>query len=63
MDFEFNIYKIDKKVFVCDSFAGLPRPSGKFQQDHGDTHYAEPKLAISLEQVQNNLFYCSLIRL
>ena len=48
------------KVFVCDSFAGLPRPSGKFQQDHGDTHYAEPKLAISLEQVQNNfnIFKC-----
>ena len=49
-----DIYKIDKKVFVCDSFAGLPRPSGKFQQDHGDTHYAEPKLAISLEEVRNN---------
>lgn len=55
-----DIYGLDKKVFVCDSFAGLPKPSGKFQQDHGDTHYAEPKLAISLEQVQNHfkIFKC-----
>jgi hypothetical protein len=49
-----DLYKINKKVFVCDSFAGLPRPSGKFQQDFGDMHYTQPKLAISLEEVQNN---------
>jgi O-methyltransferase len=55
-----DIYKIDKKVFVCDSFAGLPKPSGKFKQDDGDTHYMIPQLSISLEQVQNNfnIFKC-----
>ena len=57
---EQNFYKIDKKVFVCDSFAGLPKPSGKFIQDDGDTHYTQTKLAISLEQVQNHfkIFKC-----
>ena len=55
-----DMYSMDKKVFVCDSFAGLPKPSGKFIQDHGDTHYIETKLAISLEQVQNHfkIFKC-----
>lgn len=55
-----DLYGMDKKVFVCDSFAGLPKPSGNFKHDEGDTHYTETKLAISLEQVQNNfkLFKC-----
>ena len=55
-----DMYGMDKKVFVCDSFAGLPKPSGKFMQDDGDTHYTQTKLAISLEQVQNHfkIFKC-----
>ena len=49
-----DIYGLDKKVFVCDSFEGLPKPSGKFSQDAGDNHYTFKELAISLEEVQNN---------
>lgn len=49
-----DIYKIDKKVFVCDSFEGLPKPSGKFPQDHGDLHYTYKDLSISLESVKSN---------
>lgn len=49
-----QIYNIDKKVFVCDSFEGLPKPSGRFDQDDGDTHYQHNELAISLEEVKNN---------
>lgn len=55
-----DLYGMDKRVLVCDSFAGLPKPSGKFIQDRGDMHYTESKLAISLEQVQNHfrIFKC-----
>jgi len=49
-----DIYGLNKKVFVCDSFEGLPKPSGKFKQDEGDTHYLQRALAISLEEVRNN---------
>lgn len=49
-----DIYGLNKKVFVCDSFAGLPKPSGRFQQDNGDNHYMFKELAISLEEVQEN---------
>lgn len=49
-----NVYGLNKKVFVCDSFAGLPIPSGKFQQDNGDNHYMFKELKISIEEVQNN---------
>lgn len=49
-----NLYGMDKKVFVCDSFAGLPAPSGKFPQDNGDIHHTFTQLAISLETVKKN---------
>lgn len=49
-----DLYNIDKKVFVCDSFEGLPKPSGKFSADYGDRHHTFTQLAISLETVKNN---------
>ena len=49
-----DIYNLNKKVFVCDSFQGLPRPSGRFKQDEGDKHYQYTNLSISLETVKNN---------
>ena len=49
-----DVYGLDKKVFVCDSFAGLPPPSGKFHQDSGDDHYVHKELAIPLDEVKNN---------
>src|SRR5438270_9293163 len=28
-----------RRVFVADSFAGLPKPDGRYQQDAGDRHW------------------------
>jgi O-methyltransferase len=52
-----DLYGLNKKVYVCDSFEGLPKPSGKFSSDHGDIHYTFKNLAISLESVQQNFNY------
>jgi len=55
-----DLYRMNKKVFVCDSFEGLPKPSGKFSSDNGDIHYTFKNLAISLTEVQKNFvsFHC-----
>jgi O-methyltransferase/8-demethyl-8-(2,3-dimethoxy-alpha-L-rhamnosyl)tetracenomycin-C 4'-O-methyltransferase len=47
---------VDRKVYVADSFAGLPPPNEeKYPQDKGDTHHLHDKsLAVSLEQVKSN---------
>lgn len=45
----------DRKVYVADSFAGLPKPdAAKFPADKGDRHYLKPYLAVSREQVEAN---------
>ena len=45
----------DKKVWVADSFKGLPAPNTeKYPIDKGDDHYLNPYLRVSLEAVQNN---------
>ena len=45
----------DKKVFVADSFEGLPRPDeSKYPADAGDCLYEADYLAVSLEEVKNN---------
>lgn len=45
----------DRKVFVADSFEGLPKPNEvKYPHDKGNDLYARPELAVSLEQVQDN---------
>lgn len=44
-----------RKVWVCDSFEGLPPPDAKkYAADKGDKHYKNPVLAVGLEQVQDN---------
>jgi O-methyltransferase len=44
-----------KKVFVADSFEGLPPPDEeKWPQDSGDKHHIREDLAISLEDVRAN---------
>ena len=45
---------MNKKVFVCDSFEGLPKPSGNFVADEGDLHHTYKELSISLEEVKSN---------
>jgi hypothetical protein len=48
-------YKSDKKVFVADSFEGLPKPNvDKYPHDIGDTHWQCDSLKIDLETVKNN---------
>jgi O-methyltransferase len=42
-------------VWVADSFEGLPKPDGRYQQDTGDWHsQSNHPLGISLEQVKAN---------
>ena len=42
----------DRKVYVADSFQGLPRAEAL--QDAGDTHHTHPFLAVSQAQVEAN---------
>ncbi len=52
----------DKKVFVADSFEGLPPPDEKkWPKDKGDTHHTRKDLAISLEEVKANFKYFNLL--
>ncbi len=45
----------DKKVYVADSFEGLPPPDEeKWPLDKGATHHTRKDLAISLEEVKAN---------
>lgn len=45
----------DRKVWLADSFEGLPPPDEKsFPADKGDLFHTFPDLAVSLEQVQEN---------
>ncbi len=45
----------DRKVYVADSFNGLPKPDvNSFPADKGDMHHAQKFLAVSQEQVENN---------
>lgn len=44
----------DRRVWVADSFRGLPPPSGDVPADEGDEHHRVPELAVPLEVVQEN---------
>ncbi len=45
----------DRRVWVADSFAGLPPPNAeRYPQDAGDALYTALQLAVSLRQVQEN---------
>ena len=45
----------DRKVFVADSFEGLPPPNAAlYPADAGDKHHEQAALAISLEQVRRH---------
>lgn len=45
----------DRKVIVCDSFEGLPKPdSQKFPVDSGSVFHEYTDLSVSLEQVKAN---------
>lgn len=45
----------NRKVWVADSFEGLPKPNEeKYIHDKGDDHYIYPELSISLDTVKDN---------
>jgi O-methyltransferase len=45
----------DRRVWVADSFAGLPKPDGeRYPADAGDRHWTYGELAVSLERVRAN---------
>ncbi|WP_216663621.1 MULTISPECIES: TylF/MycF/NovP-related O-methyltransferase [unclassified Lentimicrobium] len=44
----------NRKVWVADSFAGLPKPSGKYKEDINDIHHGFKELIVSKEQVKKN---------
>lgn len=46
----------DRKIWVADSFEGLPKPEPEryINQDINDLHHTYKELSISLEQVQEN---------
>ncbi len=44
----------DRKVFVADSFEGLPEPDGRYPMDGGDIHHRQNYLAVSQKQVEDN---------
>jgi O-methyltransferase len=49
------VYRDDhRRVFVADSFQGLPRPSGKYPADADDTSFTMRELAIPLHEVTKN---------
>lgn len=49
-----NELESDKKVFVADSFEGLPKPNPQYPHDNGDYHHTIDFLSVSLEQVMKN---------
>lgn len=52
----------DRRVWVADSFEGLPEPDGdKYEADKGDTHHEIDILAISREQVEEHFRLYGLI--
>ncbi|MBZ5688417.1 MAG: TylF/MycF family methyltransferase [Acidobacteriia bacterium] len=44
----------DRRVWVADSFCGLPMPDPKYPADAQDKHHSFSELAISLEEVKSN---------
>ncbi len=44
-----------RRVFVADSFEGLPKPNDeRYPADAGDTHWAHPELAVGVDEVKRN---------
>ena len=51
----FDFYHVDKKVFVADSFEGLPKPNAElYPADAGDLHHLFDGLRVSKEEVEQN---------
>lgn len=44
----------ERRVWVADSFRGLPQPDAQYASDTGDRHHEQEPLAVSLEVVREN---------
>jgi O-methyltransferase/8-demethyl-8-(2,3-dimethoxy-alpha-L-rhamnosyl)tetracenomycin-C 4'-O-methyltransferase len=44
----------DRRVWLADSFSGVPAPDGRYAQDRGDPHHRFPQLSVSVEDVKAN---------
>jgi O-methyltransferase len=44
----------DRRVFVADSFEGLPKPDPRYPQDSGDRLWQKSFLAVSRQEVEEN---------
>jgi len=44
----------DRRVFLADSFEGLPVPNPRYVADQGDIHHTYKELAVSKEEVEDN---------
>jgi hypothetical protein len=44
----------DRRIWVCDSFEGLPEHDGRYEADIGDQFHTFTELAISVGEVQDN---------
>ena len=52
----------DRKVWVADSFEGLPPPNAElYPADHGDLFHTYPELAVSLDEVKRNFAHYGLL--
>jgi O-methyltransferase len=50
-----DVYNMGRKIFVADSFNGLPMPdTEKYPQDENDDHHTYDYLKVSLDEVKNN---------
>ncbi len=51
----YDYHNVKRKVFVADSFMGLPAPNKKlFPDDKGDKHYLDNNLKVPLKEVKRN---------
>ena len=54
-------YKKNNKLFVADSFQGLPPPSGRYDADKNDKHHTKDIFKVGLEEVKNNFLNYNLL--
>jgi len=51
----------DRRVYVADTFAGLPRPDARYPADKRDRLHAFRALAVSEDEVRQNFAACGLL--
>jgi hypothetical protein len=53
--------EMDRKVWVCDSFEGLPKPKDEYAHDRGSRLWESEYLAVSVDQVKRNFEFYGLL--